>query len=154
MSEKQKNTSDFDFRRASAIGAALVGVAVPGYLIAQAAGNALNEQKHDAQVHAEFEADDDFLKAVQEAAQQPADPLDIQDTFQITEETVSLVHSAESIVVNLEDYEGHEDLIDYTINQSALAQGIYHEGEEYAVTSAKIDGQDTYIVQPVGESED
>lgn len=154
MSEKQTNTPNYNLRRAGALGAAIVGVAVPGYLVAQAANNALNDQQREAQLHAEFKTDADFLSAIQEAATQPADPLDIQATFQITDETVSLVNSAESIVVNLEDYEGHEDLIDYTINQSALAQGIYHEGEEYAITSAKIDGQETYIVQPVGESED
>jgi hypothetical protein len=176
MNEKDKNYPTSDEREAAAaarrlsdldetpnyarrrLAAATIagGVLVGGVIGVQAITNEIKANEQATEIKADYQADQDFLTAIQTEALQPADPLDIQGNyFQVGEEGfTTLFDEAKSIAVNLENYQTNQDLIDYTLLESAKAQGMYHEGEFFAVTPAEIEGQSTYIVQPVEDVND
>lgn len=150
MSETPKNEPNYNLRRAAVAGSTIIGVAGAGALVGQTIENHIRDQDRRNAIIADYENDQDFLAEIVDEAQKPADPLDIQGTFTITGNE-ALIDAGHSIAINLEDYKDNRDLIDYTLLQSALAQGVHHEGDTFAVTSADIKGQETYIIQPVTE---
>lgn len=117
----------------------------------QTAVNAINDENRRAAIQQEYQQKQEFLDNLEKLATQPADPLDIQEAFSITDENVRLIDYANGITINLEDYQDNKEFIDYTILESSLDQGVYHIGDMFAVTKAELDGKNTYIVQPVSE---
>ena len=150
MSEQ---TPNYNLRRAAVASGAIIGVVGGASLIGQAVENGTKEEQRIETITTAFEEHEEFLKETVEQATNWADPLDIQDTFTINGNE-ALIDLGESIVVNLDGYEENKNLIDYTMLQSALAQGSYDVNDTFAVTSAEIGGRDTYIIQPVHQEPD
>ena len=149
MSEQ---TPNYNLRRAVAVSGAIIGVAGAAGIVGQSIENGIKSDDRKETIIENFEGDQDFLANIVAEANKPADPLDIQDMITV-DGSEALVDAGQSIVVNLDGYAEKSDLIDYTILQSALAQGTYQEGETYAVTTATIEGQHTYIIQPVDKDQ-
>lgn len=150
------NSPNYPLRQLGAAGAVagVAGAVAAGVMYGPAVVESIVNPKPAAVEMLEV-GSDEFMDALEAAASQPADPLDIQESFRVPDRSEDgwLVTEANSIAVNLDGYEENQDVIDFTINQSALDQGVYQPNEEFAVTAATIGGRETYIVQRVAEDE-
>ena len=138
--------------RGQRIGALIAAGAVvtTSFGVMQAVSNENARTDRVTTITEEYQNDQDILKEIKEDALSVVDPASIVGMFVINEgNTIDQI--GHEIAQSQPEYqnadEATQNWIDYTIQESGVAQGSYDVGDNFVVSRVEIGGKETLIVQ-------